>query len=198
MEIIESEIHRDYFRAVMYAKLTEYFEQRPLYPGTGIEFGERANGIIQKMCPGTVWEERAYPQYDIAEIDSWSECDVVIADQVLEHVYKPWQAFNCAGQRVKQAFIVTVPFLLKVHADPSDFWRMTPDCIRELGKDAGFTDIHVDSWGNPQAEAWLSKYLNRSWNTHLVIDNNPEEEWRNALIENDPVTPIMIWAVLRR
>jgi len=193
VEITDAEIRNDYFRVVMYAKLAEHFANRPLAPGAGIEFGT-SNCVIRGMCPGTTWEERNYPPCDITEMGYWGECDIAVADQVLEHVREPWKVFYCAGKSVRQAFIVTVPFLIKIHGCPGDYWRMTPECIRMMAEDAGFTDIHIDSWGNPEATFWLNKY----WYTDAIMKHVPETEWRAALIANDPGTPIMIWAVLRR
>jgi len=192
-KIAEAEIYRDYFRAAMYAELAQHFAERPLAKGIGIEFGGGSNRIIQGMCSGTTWEERPYPQYDITELAHWGESDIVIADQVLEHIREPWKIFDCAFKTVRQAFVVTVPFLVKIHGCPGDYWRMTPECIRSMGKSAGFTDIHIGTWGNSQATFWLNKY----WYTHLMMEAVPEVEWRAALASNDPETPIMIWAVLR-
>lgn len=192
--IIESEVHRDYFRATMYSELAEHFLERPLIPGVGVEFGGGSNHIIQGMCHGTAFTELPYPQYDITNKDSWMDSDIVIADQVLEHVREPWKVFECASQSVKQALIITVPFLLKIHCCPGDFWRMTPECIRSMGQSAGFSDIYIDSWGTASAVYWVNHY----WDTWRMKEAVPEAEWRAALIENDVENPIMIWAVLRK
>jgi hypothetical protein len=190
--VLEAEIQRDYYRAMMYSKLSELLAENHEDLGVGLEFGD-TNGTIRGMMPRMTWYDRPYPPHDIMVPSYWGKCDVAVADQVLEHVARPWEVFKCAVDSVRKMFIVTVPFLIKVHPCPEDYWRMTPECIRDMAQSAGFRGIHIDTWGNAQASMWLNTY----WETSNMMSHVPEELWRPALDNNDPYCPIMIWAVLR-
>lgn len=60
--------------------------------------------------------------------------DHVECFSVLEHSKRPWQlAANLNRLMVHGATIhVTVPFIWRVHAYPSDYWRFTANGLREL------------------------------------------------------------------
>ena len=77
--------------------------------------------------------EPELPDFDLcAPIAVERQFDVVICEQVLEHVVDPWGAaanlreLTTPGGHV----IVSTPFLIKVHELPSfelrDYWRFTP------------------------------------------------------------------------
>lgn len=53
---------------------------------------------------------------------------------VLEHVRRPWLlAANVEACMVEGATIlVSVPFVWRIHAYPSDYWRMTPEALDVL------------------------------------------------------------------
>ena len=96
-----------------------------------------------------------YPEFDIcAPVANPGRYDVVICEQVLEHVPDPFGAARnlrelCApGGRV----IVSTPFLIRVHElpmfDMRDYWRFTPRGLRELLERGGLEVDEVGSWGN--------------------------------------------------
>lgn len=96
-----------------------------------------------------------YPEFDLcAELGDVGSYDVVICEQVLEHVVDPAGAVRnlyelCApGGNV----VVSTPFLIKVHELPLygmfDYWRFTPRGLRLLLEQAGFEVDRVDTWGN--------------------------------------------------
>lgn len=60
--------------------------------------------------------------------------DHVECMSVLEHSRRPWLlAANIERLMAPGASLfVTVPFCWRIHAYPSDYWRMTPQAIREL------------------------------------------------------------------
>ena len=194
--LAEESIRSDFGRAVMYARLADTLRDMPV-SGYGIEFGGGANKVIQAMCPAVQWTERNYPEYDVCDASSWNGgCDVAVLDQVLEHVKRPWEVIRLARASVRQALIVTAPFLVKVHDCencPHDYWRMTPECLRVLAEEAGFADVHVGSWGNALANYWHCQY----WHTETLLKTVPEASWREALKDNDPSAPFMVWAVMR-
>jgi len=179
----------DYWRAVMYLRLKQTL---PDFEGEGVEFGG-SNGIIQGMLPQVKFEVRRYPAYDITDPNSFErEWDVLIADQILEHVDRPWKAFELIGEHARAA-IITVPFMIRIHGSPRDYWRMTPKAIQMMAQPY-FNKIDIQSWGTAKASYWHNLY-NR---TSELFRNVPEEELIAELMDNVPNKPFVIWAVLRK
>lgn len=53
---------------------------------------------------------------------------------VLEHVRRPWLMADVLQSLMNPgaSILVTVPFIWRIHAYPSDFWRMTPEALEIL------------------------------------------------------------------
>ncbi len=182
----------DYWRAVMYARMCISLAGETIR-GSGVEFGG-SNGIIQAMLPGVQWEVRSHPPYDIIDTGSYERnWDVIVADQILEHVARPWEAMRLIGEHTNKMAIITVPFLIGIHNCPRDYWRMTPAAIATLASPY-FPHIDIQSWGNAKAAYWHAIY-NR---TNRMIRNVPEAELDAALNDNDPNKPFVIWSILRK
>lgn len=142
------------------------------------------------------WPWRSYtnlnfPEFDIcAPLGDRGKFDVVICEQVLEHVVDPAAAAAnlrglCnPGGRV----IVSTPFLIKVHEFPSygmlDYWRFTPRGLRTLLEGAGLEIESVDSWGNRQCVVGNFS----DWSAH--------RRWHS--LRDEPDFPVQVWAVARR
>jgi hypothetical protein len=190
--VLEEWARRDYWRAVMYADLKPRLAS--VNPsGVGVEYGG-SNGEIQSYCPGVSWDTRGYPEYDILDARSWDrEWDVVILDQILEHVERPWEVFDYLASCTRQVAIIAVPFLIGVHPCPDDCWRLTPSTIRRLSE-GRFRKVVVNSWGHTLANYWHSAYDR----TEIMMGRVPEIEWRGALLMNDDAKPFHIWAVLEK
>lgn len=186
-----AEAKRDYWRAMMYKDIREFVFTDEM-TGTGIEFGG-SNGIIQSCLPNIRWENRDYPAYDITKEESHNECDVIIADQILEHVFEPWKAFENIGNHAKKAAIITLPFLIGLHPCPGDYWRITPQSIYQMAQ-YHFKRIYIKSWGNSRVNYWHSIYDR----TDTMMSNISEPVWRDALLENDIYKPFVIWAILEK
>jgi hypothetical protein len=96
-----------------------------------------------------------YPDFDLcAAVTVAERYDVVLCEQVLEHVVDPF----LAGQHLFDLcrpgghVIVSTPFLVKQHELPLygmlDYWRFTPRGLRTLLERAGLEVDHVGTWGN--------------------------------------------------
>jgi SAM-dependent methyltransferase len=142
---------------------------------------------------GKPWKEYAslmYPDFDVcAPLDDPRRYDVVICEQVLEHVPDPWAAASnlramCApGGHV----IVSTPFLVRVHElalfAMGDYWRFTPRGLRTLLEGAGLEVETVESWGNRACvignfDRWAAR---RPWHS----------------MRNEPDFPVQVWAFAR-
>lgn len=154
----------------------------------------RPDASVLEISPGwnSCWKSRCanyrsvdYPEFDICEAPLRERFDIVIADQVLEHVREPARAARNIHAMVADdghAMIAT-PFLFRVHARPHDYNRWTESGIRQLLVDAGFADERIEtrSWGN--------KACARAHIGGPVRDYG----WYRELA-NDPEYPLMVWA----
>ncbi len=130
-----------------------------------------------------------FPEFDLcAPLSETEVADIVICEQVLEHVVDPITATrNLFGLlRPGGYLIVNTPFLVRIHRIPGDYWRFTPDGMRILLAQAGFKDIQVDAWGN-----------------RFVAFQNFGTRWRPVRrfgqpMFNEPNIPVSVWAYCRR
>jgi SAM-dependent methyltransferase len=132
-----------------------------------------------------------YPEYDVCAGPLAAEqFDLVIAEQVFEHVLRPDKAAANIYQMLRQNghFVVSTPFLLKVHGYPLDLYRWTEQGMRQLLETAGFSVLSTGSWGNLEC---------------LMADMTPDLEWttynpRKHSLNNQPQFPIVVWAFAKK
>jgi SAM-dependent methyltransferase len=147
---------------------------------------------------GTKWRDFGFASYrslDYAEYDLCARpfapeaFDVVIAEQVLEHVLWPYRAVRHAWQMLRPGgvFLVTTPFLVRVHAYPTDCSRWTPLGLKHLLAEGGFglDDIESGSWGNRSCIRANFK----GWPNWV--------RWKHSL-RNEPDFPVVVWALARK
>ncbi len=69
--------------------------------------------------------------------------DAVILYNTLEHIYHARELVNDTYRVLRQGgkVVITVPFLFPVHPSPRDYWRFTEDAMRQMLRDAGYSDI---------------------------------------------------------
>lgn len=144
---------------------------------------------------GTAWrdagfrsyESAAYPVFDICRDRTSRTYDLIIAEQVFEHIRHPRDAARNVLGMLRQGgvFVITTPFLIKYHPEPLDLWRWTATGMRGFLEDAGFSVIAAESWGNRACVAG---------NFDTWMDHDPG---RHSL-ENEPEFPMVVWAFARR
>lgn len=132
------------------------------------------------------YESLSYPAFDLcAPPDDPGRWDVVICEQVLEHVIDPRAAAATLRLLCQPGghLIVTSPFLVKQHElamfGMKDYWRFTTRGLQVLLEEAGFVVDVVDSWGNKAA----------------VLGNLGQwaEHRRWLPMRNDPEVAVQIW-----
>ena len=150
---------------------------------------------------GTKWPFKSYeafwyPEHDICDgpirddRGATRQFDIVIADQVWEHLDFPYRATRNVRDMLKPGghFLVVTPFYVKYHPAPTDCSRWSARGLKNLLIEAGFPEdgIRAEQWGNRQcAEADFGP----KWGRY--------DGARHSL-ENDPDFPVMSWALARR
>jgi len=145
---------------------------------------------------GDSWKERvAFRRYRSVDFQTLDICkspladekfDIVIAEQVFEHLLWPYRAVRHVHQMLNEGgvFLLTTPFLLKIHEYPVDCSRWTEIGIRHLLAEGGFNIdlITTGSWGNRAC-------IEANWTKWRVY-----RRWRHSL-RNEPEYPIVVWAM---
>jgi hypothetical protein len=131
-----------------------------------------------------------YPEFDLcAPPRATQTFEVVICEQVIEHVVDPWAAaINLRNLCVPGGHVVvSTPFLVRVHELPlygmRDYWRFTPRGLRLLLEHAGLEVQTVQAWGNRRCvvanfDRWPAY---RPWHS----------------LRNEPDLPVQVWAFAR-
>jgi len=169
---------------------------------------ERTSALVEALGPGELdvleisggrnsrWREMPFRSYQVADYPEYDICsrplaknafDLIIAEQVFEHVLSPDRAARHTYEMLKPGgwALITTPFLIRIHNEPTDCTRWTPLGLRSLLETGGFDGVEVDSWGNREC----------------VIANFGR--WKNFRpgkhsLENEPDFPVVVWALARK
>lgn len=144
---------------------------------------------------GTAWkdfgfksyESVSYPEFDICKDVLDKTYDIVIAEQVFEHIKDPSSAADNVLSMLKKRglFIITTPFFIKYHPSPLDLYRWTPDGMKVFLSQHGFGPIESFGWGNKEC-------LVGDFDDWHYYDPNKHS------LKNDPEFPIVVWAFAYR
>ena len=130
-----------------------------------------------------------YPDYDVCAGVLDEKFDVIIAEQVFEHVLWPYRAVRNVLEMLNSngAFLITTPFLVRIHGHPIDCSRWTELGMRHLLAEGGFDidRITTGAWGN---RACVRSNLLR-W--------TPYNRWLHSL-RNEPDYPSVVWSLARK
>lgn len=144
------------------------------------------------------YEQFRYPEYDICagpylnpKSGKPRKFDLILANQVWEHLDRPYTATKHVRQMLKKGgkFWVAVPFHVPFHAAPMDNSRWSARGLKNFLIECGFEEHLVTSF---------------QWGNRHVARRNLEEIWPPAYIEgeddieNDPMMPICAWAMAER
>ena len=132
----------------------------------------------------TAW----YPEYDVCDKPLPEQFDLVFAEQVFEHLLHPARAARNAFHMLRAGgyFLVTAPFLFRIHACPTDCTRWTPQGMAALLEEAGFgrDKVRVGSWGNRACVKASFKGRNYCRRIHSL--------------KNEPEFPVVVWAFAQK
>lgn len=177
--------HRDeqWCRVVMNRQTFELIER--LGP-RALDVLEIAGLRWQSLLPFQSYRSVGLPDYDVCDTPLAGDFDLIIAEQVFEHLLYPFRAARNVHRMLRSGghFLITTPFLLRVHNYPSDCTRWTETGLCHFLDECGFPleSIVSGSWGNRDCivgnfEAW--PYYNR---------------WVHSL-KNEPEFPVVVWAL---
>ncbi|MEM1176936.1 MAG: class I SAM-dependent methyltransferase [Acidobacteriota bacterium] len=131
-----------------------------------------------------------FPEYDLCAgpLDG-ADFDLVIVEQVLEHVVEPAKAVAHARAMLRPGghLLVSTPFLIRYHGAPDDYSRWTALGLGQLLEGAGFAAaaIKTSSWGN---RACVIATLDR-WAKYRPLRHS---------LRDDPRFPVVVWALAQR
>lgn len=167
------------------------------------ETGAFVNSLnVEKMdaleISGRQWRKLKYNSYRTVSFSDYDVCgsplqvsgwDIIFMEQVLEHVHRPLKAIQNIHQMLKPGgwFIVTTPFMIRVHEEPSDCSRWTETGLKNILTDGGFPPekIVTGSWGNkPCMIANLE-----NWVKYKPLQHS---------LKNDPRYPVVVWAFAQK
>ena len=134
-----------------------------------------------------------YPAFDLCAplaAEQAGRYDVVVCEQVLEHVVDPYAAAANLSALCRPGghVVVSAPFLIRVHELPewglADYWRFTPRGLRTLLERTGLEVETLGTWGNRDC---VLGNLDR-WPAY--------RRWHS--LRNEPDLPVQVWAFARR
>jgi SAM-dependent methyltransferase len=151
---------------------------------------------VLEIAAGWKWRERRWasysemnwPDHDICKDVLDDQFDVVIADNVWEHLPYPARAARHVHQMLRPGgwFINITPFMIRRHDVPLDCSRWTEMGMRYFLEEEGFApDSMVSgSWGNASAvKANLVNWSRVGWRKHFP---------------NDSRFPLTVWVIAQK
>jgi SAM-dependent methyltransferase len=157
----EKLLTQQYSRCAAYLSHIEFVKQtlEPLsrHGYQAIEFGG-SNGFVAGLLPGVSYEVAPNaPDVDIQDLSSYraDEYDLVVLDEILEHVPRPWVAVEEVRRILKPGgcLLTSSPFMIAEHRVPMDYWRFTKDGLRVLLDQ--YSTVEAHSWGNQESVSYL-------------------------------------------
>lgn len=153
------------------------------------------SGNAHQALPWKSYRQAWYPELDLLDPKPLGTFDVVLCEQVLEHVGgDPWVVFRSLAGLCRPGghLVVSTPFMVRIHGEDSDFWRFTPQGMVLMASAAGLEVVTSGSWGN----LWCIR-ANRAAGGWAVY-----RPWHRALrrfsLANDALNPQQVWAVCRK
>ncbi|MBR9765643.1 MAG: class I SAM-dependent methyltransferase [Rhodobacteraceae bacterium] len=147
------------------------------------------------------YERFLYPAHDICEGPVRDEAgqsrqfDLVIADQVWEHLDRPYAATRNVLEMLRPGgwFYIATPFCVPFHGAPVDCSRWSARGLKNLLIEAGFpkATIRARQWGNRAA-------ARRNIEAHEAGAWPPAYDRASDDLTNDPDFPIISWAMARK
>ena len=165
-----------------------------------ISFLDLKNLDVLEISAGEYWKNNFrfksydtmnFPEYDICkEINIEKKYDLIIADNVWEHLRYPYRATKNVIKMLKKNgyFLIITPFMVRVHKVPIDCSRWTEDGLKYLLNECGFPleNIKTNSWGNKKC---------------VIADLRKDGTYTRYGFfrdtKNDKLFPMQVWAIAK-
>jgi len=172
-------------RVVMRRSCSRIIGELPLQELRALEIsGDHFNKVSFKE-----YRTVQYPEYDICASALPEEFDLIIAEQVFEHLLWPYRAGKNVYQMLRPGghFLVSTPFFVRIHNYPTDCTRWTEVGLKYFLAECGFP---------------LGKIETFSWGNRACIKAN-FTEWaryrrRIHTLSNEPDFPYHVWALAQK
>jgi SAM-dependent methyltransferase len=147
---------------------------------------------------GRFWSRYRWKTYTTVGLPAFDICrdaiydrqfDMVFAEQVFEHLLYPYRAGRNVWQMMRPGgyFVLTTPFLIRVHNEPTDCTRWTAQGLAYFLEECGFDrhNIQADSWGSRACViANLDRWVEFAEGIHSL--------------DNEPAFPVVVWALAKK
>lgn len=172
-------------RAVMYEKCSELIS----------ELGPERLDVCE-ISAGNEWRSRFnfksytelnYPEFDICKQTASRQFDLVIADNVFEHLLYPYRAARNVLKMLRPGgyFLNITPFMIRVHAVPTDCSRWTEEGMKYFLEECGFD---------------AARMISGSWGNRACVKANFPKWARvgfSSSMKNEPDFPVQVWVLAR-
>ena len=158
------------------------------------------NYNVLEISGGEYWRENLsfknykslnYPEFDICLNKTEDKFDLIIADNIWEHLKFPYRATKNIYEMLNENgfFLIIVPFLVRVHEVPIDCSRWTKDGLMHFLFENGFKyeNIITGSWGNKSCVKSNLRKDDR-WSRVGFFSN----------LKNDEKFPVQVWALAKK
>lgn len=155
---------------------------------------------VLEISGGEYWKENLnvnkyrslnYPDFDICLNKTEEKYDLIIADNIWEHLKYPYRATQNVFEMLNENgfFLIIVPFLVRVHNVPIDCTRWTKDGLMHFLYENGFKyeNIITDSWGNIDCVK-----------SNLRNDDKWSRVGFFSSLKNDEKFPVQVWALAKK
>ncbi|MDF0678318.1 MAG: methyltransferase domain-containing protein [Nitrosomonas sp.] len=177
--------YRHWTRPVMHKACTQLLADRGV---ENFDVLEISSGEYWRTLPFRSYREMNFPKYDICKDTLDGKFNLIIADQVFEHLLWPYQAAKNVYSMLQPGgyFLISTPFLIKYHPIPYDCTRWTETGIKYFLAESGFPleSVITGSWGNRACvKANFNHWAWRGWFGSL---------------KNEPDFPVTVWALAQK
>ncbi len=178
--------HKQWVRTVMYERCYKLLND--LHPEK-LDTLEISAGDNWQHLGFKSFKSTEYPEFDICKDKLDEQFDLIIADQIFEHLIYPYRAAKNVYAMLKPGghFLIATPFMIKIHPMPNDCTRWTETGMKYFLSECGFSleNIKTDSWGN---KSCVKANMGRNW---------APRGWFGS-IKNHPYFPVTVWALAKK
>jgi|GEM_PF-4900783 len=181
-------------RFFMYNKIERYIKKNNI-SGKILLISENDEYSIRKMFSNrSKFTSTTYPQINIMNLSSFrnGEFDVVVTDQVLEHVPNPFQAVKEMYRILKKGgFNINTSCTFNPIHDVSDYFRFTKEGFKQIHKMFNKI-ITIGSWGNRKV---IGNFILNNYKSFDVRKNKRDYMLAN---NNDDKWPWVVWCIAQK